>query len=328
VGRFLSRDSVQPNAQGTQGYDPYAYVANNPVSRTDPSGHSVGACDICTPVAFAAVEAFATYFAYLRAILPRALEGGPGETEAWKVLAFGAVGLLLACLASPLCHEGRSAPGGRGQDWVEDAVGRAAVVAESAAQGLEELWEAIREHLKKTQTDTDPNEEPRPPPPPPPPPDDPKPNCDDLNSGEVPPLPDGVAVGDEMVDYGLAHILAEHGYGSTGVNGDHGWKSKFAASYSNRAGLEDLRDRAVDIAMSMGLTWELSAATSGAVDEDGSLIMNCKIDVPFPTAIGYRGRSDYKKPACSLFMVARSEPPHELVTMFPRMGCGDGTPVP
>jgi hypothetical protein len=90
-------------------------------------------------------------------------------------LAFGAVGLLLACLASPLCHEGRSAPGGRAQRWVEDEVGRAAAVAESAEQGLEELWEAIREHLKKTETDPGPEEDPVPeptPPPPPPPPDD------------------------------------------------------------------------------------------------------------------------------------------------------------
>jgi RHS repeat-associated protein len=39
LGRFLSRDSVSPNAPGSQGYNPYAYVANNPTTWVDPSGH-------------------------------------------------------------------------------------------------------------------------------------------------------------------------------------------------------------------------------------------------------------------------------------------------
>jgi RHS repeat-associated protein len=39
-GRFLSRDTVEPNAPGTQGYNPYAYTADNPVTRTDPGGHA------------------------------------------------------------------------------------------------------------------------------------------------------------------------------------------------------------------------------------------------------------------------------------------------
>jgi RHS repeat-associated protein len=38
-GRFISRDTVQPNADGSQGYNRYAYVANNPCTLTDPSGH-------------------------------------------------------------------------------------------------------------------------------------------------------------------------------------------------------------------------------------------------------------------------------------------------
>src|SRR5260370_33455787 len=33
-GRFLSPDTVQPNAPGTQGSGPYAYVANNPTTPT------------------------------------------------------------------------------------------------------------------------------------------------------------------------------------------------------------------------------------------------------------------------------------------------------
>jgi len=41
VGRFTSADSAQPNAPGTQGYNLYAYVANNPTAWVDPSGHEV-----------------------------------------------------------------------------------------------------------------------------------------------------------------------------------------------------------------------------------------------------------------------------------------------
>lgn len=41
LGRFLSVDTVQPNAPGTQGYNLYAYTANNPTTWVDPSGHSV-----------------------------------------------------------------------------------------------------------------------------------------------------------------------------------------------------------------------------------------------------------------------------------------------
>jgi RHS repeat-associated protein len=38
LGRFTSPDSVQPNAPGTQGYNLYAYVANNATTDTDPAG--------------------------------------------------------------------------------------------------------------------------------------------------------------------------------------------------------------------------------------------------------------------------------------------------
>ena len=46
-GRFVSRDTVQPNAEGTQGYNRYGYVANNPTNWTDPSGHAVTQQDLC-----------------------------------------------------------------------------------------------------------------------------------------------------------------------------------------------------------------------------------------------------------------------------------------
>ena len=44
LGRFLSADTVQPNAPGSQGYNLYAYVANNPTTWTDPSGTTLKAC--------------------------------------------------------------------------------------------------------------------------------------------------------------------------------------------------------------------------------------------------------------------------------------------
>jgi RHS repeat-associated protein len=44
-GRFLSPDTLQPSGPGTQGYNRYAYAANNPATLTDPSGHNpVAAC--------------------------------------------------------------------------------------------------------------------------------------------------------------------------------------------------------------------------------------------------------------------------------------------
>jgi RHS repeat-associated protein len=49
LGRFLSADSVQPNAPGTQGYNLYAYVANNPTTWVDPSGHALASARLAPP---------------------------------------------------------------------------------------------------------------------------------------------------------------------------------------------------------------------------------------------------------------------------------------
>ena len=40
VGRFLSADTLQPNAVGTQGFNPYSYVAGRPTTLSDPTGHA------------------------------------------------------------------------------------------------------------------------------------------------------------------------------------------------------------------------------------------------------------------------------------------------
>jgi len=39
LGRFVSPDSIVPGAGDPQAYDRYAYVFNNPVNATDPTGH-------------------------------------------------------------------------------------------------------------------------------------------------------------------------------------------------------------------------------------------------------------------------------------------------
>ncbi|HMN01076.1 MAG TPA: hypothetical protein PKC99_18900 [Anaerolineales bacterium] len=41
VGRFAQADSVIPASQGTQAWDRYAFVNNNPVRYTDPTGHMI-----------------------------------------------------------------------------------------------------------------------------------------------------------------------------------------------------------------------------------------------------------------------------------------------
>jgi RHS repeat-associated protein len=37
--RFTTRDSLQPNGPGTQGWNPYSYAGNSPTSKIDPTGH-------------------------------------------------------------------------------------------------------------------------------------------------------------------------------------------------------------------------------------------------------------------------------------------------
>jgi RHS repeat-associated protein len=70
-GRFLSADTVQPNAFGTQGWNRYSYAANAPTTLTDPSGHSV----------------FGEY----------------STLTGRQIVAFSAVGASATCLAIPAC---------------------------------------------------------------------------------------------------------------------------------------------------------------------------------------------------------------------------------
>jgi RHS repeat-associated protein len=41
LGRFIQPDTIVPDAGSTVGYNRYAYVNNNPIKYTDPSGHAV-----------------------------------------------------------------------------------------------------------------------------------------------------------------------------------------------------------------------------------------------------------------------------------------------
>jgi RHS repeat-associated protein len=52
LGRFVQPDTIVPSAQGTQAFDRYAYVNNNPLRYTDPSGHCIFGVDtvVCITV--------------------------------------------------------------------------------------------------------------------------------------------------------------------------------------------------------------------------------------------------------------------------------------
>ena len=41
LGRFMQADTIIPHTQGTQGFDRYAYVNNNPLRYSDPSGRTI-----------------------------------------------------------------------------------------------------------------------------------------------------------------------------------------------------------------------------------------------------------------------------------------------
>jgi len=82
IGRFASADSVQPNAPGTQGYNLYAYVANNPSTWVDPSGYTAVAAGT---VPLPTIDAAAAAMIAQRVMLP--------------------VALVAACLSIDWCRE-------------------------------------------------------------------------------------------------------------------------------------------------------------------------------------------------------------------------------
>ena len=65
LGRFVQSDTIVPGAGSIQSYDRYAYVNNNPIRYTDPSGHGLD-CGINDPYCNAAAHgmSYETYASY------------------------------------------------------------------------------------------------------------------------------------------------------------------------------------------------------------------------------------------------------------------------
>ncbi|MBC7227550.1 MAG: RHS repeat-associated core domain-containing protein, partial [Thermoflexales bacterium] len=59
LGRFISADTIVPNPGNPQDLNRYAYVRNNPLRYTDPSGHCVAGLDtaICIAAGLAILKA-------------------------------------------------------------------------------------------------------------------------------------------------------------------------------------------------------------------------------------------------------------------------------
>ncbi len=112
LGRFTSADTIQPNAPGTQGFNLYAYVASNPTTWVDPSGHELQIplmapaffAWLSNPGVYAAVTAWMTVTPGAGATLATTAglikeENRPAGIPAWGV-AVG-MGIIYCFLARP-----------------------------------------------------------------------------------------------------------------------------------------------------------------------------------------------------------------------------------
>ncbi|MCC7364399.1 MAG: RHS repeat-associated core domain-containing protein [Dehalococcoidia bacterium] len=76
LGRLTAADTVQPNAEGTQGWNLYAYVANNPTTWIDPTGHVAAGAIPRPPTAGGVTDSLAPY------MVGAARTGRPHRTRA------------------------------------------------------------------------------------------------------------------------------------------------------------------------------------------------------------------------------------------------------
>ena len=83
TGSFMSPDVVQPNASGTQGYDRYSYVSNNPTTATDRTGQfaDTAAIEINDTRSVPALTALEVEIAYVILLVVAALEVTSLECE-------------------------------------------------------------------------------------------------------------------------------------------------------------------------------------------------------------------------------------------------------
>jgi RHS repeat-associated protein len=152
LGRFLARDPVMPNAPGTQGWNPYAYAANNPTTLVDPSGR-------CGQVAFVAQAALAAGTGGATATASLTMSGvacAPLIVGAWVTanLALVAVIILAALIFYDIVRD-CTADGTCGDDavifdWLRWAWAKITGVVQAAKSeiSIESTGEATREGTK------------------------------------------------------------------------------------------------------------------------------------------------------------------------------------
>ncbi len=141
LGRFMSMDSVQPNAPGTQGYDPYAYAANNPTTWVDPSGQFSGNEAMTAYVmAYPEIMLSLVMGCLLATEAPMVTPGGQvvgGLTFAACMagVTIGATIPVLVCALTPGCLE---------QAWEQrnEILRRGVTTAQGA---IEWTWEKVRD---------------------------------------------------------------------------------------------------------------------------------------------------------------------------------------
>jgi RHS repeat-associated protein len=101
LGRFTSADTVQPNAPGTQGYNLYAYVAGNPTTWVDPSGHSTAPAEVMIFRPLVAIQMMNPAF------VPSLYAWCKTQASPWCVIALSGVSLgVAACILYEDCREG------------------------------------------------------------------------------------------------------------------------------------------------------------------------------------------------------------------------------
>jgi RHS repeat-associated protein len=109
LGRFIQPDTIVPNPGDVAAFDRYAYVANNPTTWVDPSGHQVAQNVLAFPSASANAALLASSLATLiklTLMIGRNVASWVfGEHAITSALVLATFSLVLACGTTPDCRQ-------------------------------------------------------------------------------------------------------------------------------------------------------------------------------------------------------------------------------